>query len=47
MAYVKCSGCGEQIEVPDELYPDPVQGEILLDEPYYCDACDGEDIDDQ
>lgn len=43
MAYVRCWGCGDQIEVPDELYPPAYEGEIPLDEPYYCDACDNED----
>jgi hypothetical protein len=42
MNFVKCSGCGEQIAVPAELYPEPINGEIPLDEPYYCDACDRE-----
>lgn len=42
MSFVKCSGCGEQIAIPAELYPEPVNGEILLNEPYYCDACEWE-----
>jgi hypothetical protein len=35
--YIKCSGCGEQIAVPAEIY-----GGEELSEPYYCDACDRE-----
>lgn len=41
--YIKCSGCGAIVPVPDELYPGPIKGEIPLDEPYYCDECDRED----
>lgn len=43
MTYIKCSGCGEIIEIPDELSGD-WSGDITceLTEPYYCDACDAE-----
>lgn len=40
--YVKCSGCGATIPIPAELYPGPIEGEIPLEEPYYCDECDRE-----
>jgi hypothetical protein len=38
MAYIKCDGCGEIIEIPAELCPDPES--IAITEPYYCDACE-------
>jgi len=40
MPYIKCSGCHEIIEIPDELAPEHAGGEINTLEPYYCDACE-------
>lgn len=44
MTYVKCAGCSEIIEIPDELSGD-WEGDITdgLGEPYYCDACEWEE----
>jgi len=41
MAYIKCDGCGEIVEIPAELCPDPES--IAITEPYYCDACEVEE----
>lgn len=41
--YIKCSSCGCIIPIPAELYPEPIEGEIPLSGPYYCDECDQED----
>jgi hypothetical protein len=42
VTYVKCAGCGEIIEIPDELRGDCPDGDITdaLGEPYYCVACE-------
>lgn len=40
MAWIKCDGCGEIIEIPAELCPYPETPSIL--EPYFCDACEKE-----
>lgn len=46
MTYVKCAGCGEIIEIPDELLASDLidlgVDDITdaLGEPYYCDACE-------
>jgi hypothetical protein len=43
MTYVKCAGCGEIIEIPDELSGD-WEGDITDPEnPRYCDACQWEE----
>lgn len=46
MAYIKCSGCGTMVDVPDELAPEEFQGkflEIPLSDVYYCDACEDDE----
>lgn len=40
MAFVKCAGCDEIIDIPDELVGMHADGEVTTDEPYYCDACE-------
>jgi len=41
--YIRCVGCGEFVDVPDEMAggdPYDDRGELFLNEPYYCDACE-------
>lgn len=42
MAFIKCSGCSEIIDIPDELaWMESADGELTVGvEPYYCDACE-------
>jgi len=39
MTYIKCSGCGEIVDIPPELAGEEL-GEVFPDGTFFCDACD-------